>query len=827
MFETNRDPFEELRKQWGTAQELSVGSFQKAQERADVQQGIEREEARYQSQREDALSAEARRVALEQMRQLDEALAQLDPDDPEDAQAYEEGVRARNYLTGVLGMSGQNALSAIAEGRVAGDGRLIPVGEAVAAAGARATGAGERRAIQAEEREFRRQRELTVMGFEFQSGESEKQRAFEGMMQEAERMLRQNLTTQQISAQLYEQAVSLGFQGDQAALDRALQKEIESGRIDLEMKRLNATESANLATEYRTAISALDPNVPEDRDALSAILADAESSGMSQGWVSVIRSAVAAQAGRGTQLGFEMTEQQVEDLRAAIENRRAGTALTEAQTKAVAAQAAYTRRQIQSMDVTDAETRIRTNAMEYDLNRKKVTDGRADIIEFQDFIVATASLGQLGVQTLQQMLFDIENGVQDSVYAPYMDFVTPDILELAIEKAQQIGESEDLSREVWLAQARAALIDEDLDNIERIAAYMDPVEIDRMLSAPDDDPMFTGPTGRTMRALRDSLLGNPGLTAAAERKAGLRRVAENQPQIASATARLEFYAAQRPDNIELGVEGVRGALRVLADNGLFGDPVDPEGTNELIEQHVSFYRQAWGDQEGMFNADLAESASRAALNRANASLALRKLTESDAPHGFDLDTLKFIRDTTDRQIDAVKERMLTAGCRITDMMDYQAAAMMRGTQGICEALSMEIKSYEDQYADALGSVGYRNPTERARTSVLESIATAVQADMPDATDAEKQAEVQRRYNRMFTIGEPEPEPEARAPRAPREPVTPAEAGATFGESVREGANAVAGWGTAIGEGATNFARGTGEFIGGFFNRGGNDQEEER
>lgn len=814
MFNTNRDPFETLREQWGTAQELAVGSFQKAQEREDIKTGIEREEARYEQQRTDALSAEARRVALEQLRQLDEALAQMDPDDPEDAEAYQQGLLARNHLTSVLGQEGQGALSAIAEGRVQSDGRLVPVGEAVAAAGARGRAAGDRRAIEAEERAFAREQQKAVMGFEFQAGEAEKQREFEAMMQEAEHLLRQGLTTQQIAAQLHEQAVSLGFQKDQGALDRALQREIEQGRIALETRRLNVTDSAALAAQYTAQIASLDPSREVDRAALSAILQGAQVSGMTPEWIAVVTAQAEAQVGSGARLGFARTEAELADLRAATAARKAGIELTEAQVGLLAAQESYTRRQITSMDVADAETRARTNAANYDLQRAKVMDGRADIIEFQDFIVNTTALGSLGLPALQQMLFDIENGIEDSIYAPYMGFVTPEMLEAAIEKATEIDADGDLSRSAWIQQTRGAIIDGNLENIERAAAYLNPEDIDALLNAADDDPMFEGDMGQTMRWLRASLEGNPGLVAAAERKAGLRRMGENQPQIASATARLDFYASQRPDNIEMGAEGVRGALRVLADNGLFGDPLNPEATNDLIEQHVSFYRRAWGDQEGEFNAEMAESASRTALNQANAALAWRNVNgpTGGGPIGADLDTLKFIRDTTDRQIAATKLRMEAAGCVIADMVNYQAAAMQRGPQGTCEALSLEVRAYEEQYNDALSLSGYPNPKEREARYILEGIASGVDADMPDATPEEKEAEVLRRYREVTSpMGADEPEePEAREPAGP--PPTARERG----EAV---AGAAAGALRGVEGALSGAARGFGDFMTGLVGGG--------
>lgn len=799
MFETNRDPFESLREQWGTAQELAVGTFQKAQERADIREGIEREEARYQQQRTDALSAEARRTALEQLSQLDAALAQLDPEDPEDAQAYEEGIRARNYLTGVLGQTGQNALSAIAEGRVMGDGRLVPVGEAVAAAGARGRAAGERRAEEAREREFQREREMNMLGFTFESREraldrdltreeGAAQREFEALMAAAERDLRRGLTTQQIAAQLHEQFVSLGFQGDQAALDRALQLEIEQGRIDLETKRLSMTESAALGAQFISQIQSLDPNREADRVAMSALLEDARASGLTPGWLSAVEAQVEAQAGAGAQLGFQRTEAEIDDIRAAAEARRSGVEVDQAQIALLGAQESYTLRQIQSMDVADAETRARTGVMTYDLERKKVVDGRADIIEFQDFVVSTTALGSLGLPALQQMLFDIENGVEDSIYAPYMDFVTPEMLEAAIEKATQIGSDEDTARKLWLQQTRGALADGDLDNIARVASFMDPQEITAMLEASDDDPMFTNEeTGATMRYLRDTLRGNPAMAAAAARQAGIRALSENQPRIASATSRLEFYAAQRPDDIAAGEAAVRGALQVLADNGLLGDPLDPDATAEIIEQHVSFYRQAWGDQEGAFNAEMAESAARTALNRANAIAASRTL--NDGPEGVNLEALKFLRDTTDRQIDAVQARMDAVGCNISDMAGRASALQAAGLpRNACETMSQEVAAYEQQYLDLLNNAGYLNPAQQVQSAIRRGIAEQVEQDMPDATSEEKNAEVARRYDAY--LNPPPPPGETEEGEEPREPMTAAERGAAAGSAVRGAAQAI-------------------------------------
>lgn len=815
MFETNRDPFESLREQWGTAQELAVGTFQKAQERADIREGIEREEARYQQTRTDALSAEARRTALEQLRQLDEALAQMDPDDPEDAEAYQQGILARNYLTGVLGQEGQGALSAIAEGRVQANGRLVPVGEAVAAAGAQGRRAGDRRTEEAEERAHQRERELNMLGFTFQSREAALQRGFLGseaekergsrealaaaerefnaMMAEAERELRRGLTTQQIAAQLHEQFVSLGFQGDQAALDRALQREIEQGRIDLETKRLNAVDSAALAAEYRTAIALLDPNIPEDRAALSAIREDAQASGMTAGWISVVLSAIDAQAGRGAQQGFEMTDKQIADLEAATAARLAGTELTEAQVEAERARTAYVYRQIESMNATDAETRARTEAAEYELDRQKVVDGRADIIEFQDFVVNTTALGALGLPVLQQMLFDIENGIEDSIYAPYMDFVTPEMLEAAIEKATNLDVDGDLSRAAWIQQTKAAIIDGNLDNIGRAASLLDPQELYELVNASDDDPMFQGENGQMMRWLRESLGSNPAVLAAAQRQAGIRKMGENQPQIASATSRLEFYAGQRPDDLQAGEAAVRGALQVLADNGLFGDPLDPDGTAEMIEDHVAFYRRAWGDQEGAFNADMAESAARTALNNANAALVSRNLNgPSGGPEavGADLETLKFMQSLAESDIEALEIQMESAGCLVTDALDRQA--VQSGDE--CAMLNYQLAQARSRYTNIARGHGYFTDDEYAQNALMAAISEEVDADPAfagdAATDAERNAEVVRRYRELSNVGTEEEEEEP-APE-PREPRTAAERGADFRAGVQSVGPAVAG-----------------------------------
>jgi hypothetical protein len=238
------------------------------------------------------------------------------------------------------------------------------------------------------------------------------------------------------------------------------------------------------------------------------------------------------------------------------------------------------------------------------------------------------------------------------------------------------------------------------------------------------------------------------------RQSYFRNVTQNQPRVAYATAQLTTFGSQRPQDVNAGADAVRSHLWTLANVGLFGNPEDEDATRSLIEQTVGFYLQAWGDNEKMFNAELGEIASRAALNNANAAYARSRITSEAAPGagagGVNLDQLKLWRDITNEQIAAVEAQAGLVGCKISDFTD-RAGALGTGSNGVdCQVYADQIAMLDGQYRNILHEAGYNAPPGLAdMTRLVATVTAEVRQNMPGATEAQVEAETQRRLSQIF------------------------------------------------------------------------------
>ena len=750
---TNNPIFAQVLQQLSGAQTALNQVPQAAEQRRLNNEQIAREEARYQQTRQDTMTSQARQVYLDQLTKAQDALSQLDPTNPDDYQSVQRLNKVIKSLSDSLSLSGMEALrgiggSTITEsspttyfgdrstlsvgvGQPGGQGgpatrnismtpkvsvnRQIetPTGVALAQGQAQARAAGERRGIATEERAFDRQKTMAVLQFDQQTQLNTDQQAWQSFQNELNRRFQAGESSKQIASAMYQQAKQLNFDGSQGDLNRNIQQQqvaIQKQQADTaaaaqvaESKNLSYAQSANERDAFLKDIENLGPNDTEQAQAiLTAAESAVENGTLNPSHLENVKSAIASRSG-------SVAKANLEKLRSDID-------ATDASTAAANAQANYTNFQV---------------------DRQKASDEQASITDAQNFVKESVALGPVGVATLQSMLGDLQNGnIENSKYKGFLKHLDEQTLQEAIAKAMDVSQNEDLTNQVFRAQSATTILQQRNATADEMASlFTDPQSLMDFKNLEPTDPKLANDVTlqKAWKLLQDPLYaGEVAARAAINNQA--RVLQQMGPQIQFSTSQLDFYSKQRPDDVSKGEDAVRAALNTLVRAQMFGDAADPEATQQQVEQVVSFYKQAWGDAEDKFNADMAESAARSFYQSSLAGQAKRTAEGG----GMTLDQLKFQKDVIGANISAANSKADALGCGTT------TASGVRTGGPECVAIGKEIAGYQTQYNDILSMSGYVSPSDAELKRVYDQVSAEVERDYPTANATWKDGEIQRR-----------------------------------------------------------------------------------
>lgn len=244
MFRTDRNPYTEMIASLNRASEAAA--------EAPLRMGA----------RQDQLTDEMRQQTLSMLDEIWSGMGELDPSDPNDAELLESGNQAAQKLLGMLGMSGTEAIQALGQTqvpvtsqetqtvqgpplRVEGSGlnispevqvsspvtRQQSLGQVVGQVRAGGQRAARQREQDLREREFEHDEFMTRLNFDLSALDREDQQEFQRLMTEAEQDFRRGMLSDELSHNMYQFLSNQGWQGTQAELDRALQRELQDESI--------------------------------------------------------------------------------------------------------------------------------------------------------------------------------------------------------------------------------------------------------------------------------------------------------------------------------------------------------------------------------------------------------------------------------------------------------------------------------------------------------------------------------------------------------------------------------------------------------------------
>lgn len=745
------DPYEGLRDQMNLLQQAALGVPDRLQQRADIefdrerdesrrQEDIDREQARFDTQQGTLLQQQERQTILTQLDQVRKDLADMDADDP----LREDALWLHQYLLGMLNRAPGEVFGAMAEDD-GGDGRSPSriLGQLGGAATAGREAAAERAAERAKEREF----EKMVLGHDLDMETQADQQRFQQLMQGIIHQFERGQFNLSLSAEDVRFFARLGFDQDQASILNALQQKWQDGQLDLENRRLDLTQSRELSNDYITLFEKFDPNRAEDLAAMKRLVERARTLGMEPAHLASVELAYEAQFSRGAQQQFTAQELANEHVQG----------------------------QINSMGATEALTRAQTHGVEWLNTRNELEAGRADVTALGELLQTTAAMGDLGLPILHAIRAELEEGREDSQFASYFEFLGTeggrDILDAAIDKATEIASDEQTQNAIWRQSARNAMIEGTDAALTMVAGMMRPDELAQLLAITDEnDPMFTnGIDGLAKQAIWRMLKDDPIAQERVQRESHALRIAQDEPYISAIQNRLTFYGSNRPpqDGLQQAEDSVRADLMRLVDYGLFGI-YDPTGefddyNIQQVENMVNFYRQAWGDSEQAFNAELAEIVSRTAVNNANAAKLQRDAATMGTGGGSSLEGLSTLMTYTDKVIDGIEAEARLHGCYAAE----DALDINPGVSPVCANYAAQIAEVRRNYTYFLNGSGVSNVSQAEEKATRERIFLEVADEFPDETPEFWNTETNRRYGELLQTlsGGPRPEGEP-APAAP-------------------------------------------------------------
>jgi hypothetical protein len=699
----------------GFGTSLIADAIQQLQAVPQQRGAVVREQQRFEEQRQQQLSDQARAERNQRMNALLQAKAYTTPGSEMD-RAIDQQLQA---LRGQSALTGQDALTALDQADptnvVGRAGRVVREAEL-----AREDQVDAREHGQAQELERlsgQLAQDLTTLNATHNLKAIEAEGAVRQALQDAQNDFLAGEGTLERALRLRMQENGFGFEGGEAAAERQLRQWLKGQDIALERERLGIDESRSARQSIIESINLLGP---EDTEELQAIRQYAEGAGLHTPDLMAVRSAMESRHGK-------LVEVTLATLDAELEQVQSTTALNE----------------------------VRERRESFAAQRDKIEAGNADLTSAADFLINTVEMGKLGVPTIDKMIAVLESNDASSPYYQHAKTLGMDKLNAARQRALVVGEDKESMEQLARQEVRAQFVLTGEAAIDSLAGVYSPEQLEAIATAQEGDPNYD-------RVLTQ-LLANPETLTAAMGRANLRESLERlqlaEPRINYAMGRLDQFAQQRPDDIAAGEQAVRDSLQTLVSVGLFGADDDPEATEAEINRVVSFYRQAWGDQEKAFNAELAELASRGVLNRARAKAAEQEGTGDNV-----LERLKFQSEQIQRLIDGVKIKA-HGRCKLDENSRFF------GEDPMCARWQGEIEGYQDSYVDLLNATGYFTPDQRKVIEASEAFDEEIRAKHPDWTDEQVNAEIDARLNRLFgDFGgggeEPEPEPEPTPQRRP-------------------------------------------------------------
>lgn len=471
-YETNRDPFAAVVDALGRGADSFAAVPGRQQERQDKDRA-----------RTDALTEQGRSKRFEMLQELYDALASLDPSDPQDQPLIEEAQAAIGVLLEELDLEGEEAVRSLGRGtvttqrrqsspaQVQGDRLTVegserditpaaradilreitqPVGQVIASAKAGGARAERRREVEREERQFEHQEFMTRLGFELQGLSREDEQEFQNLMAQAQREHEAGQLSTQLKSSMRELLARLGHDVNENRLNRELQTYLQERQQEHE-KKLHEISIDAEANErlYNTLWQQATSLVPVDEDSKGEVKKFQTSlqGHVARGSISESQAvALADQASFATGLKAEE-----------LLGRQAARRLTDAQTSLAESQAELTGYQA-------AAAAANVDLLEYQNKRLKTTDLLGDGEHVTQKAFEAAERGDLGALATYKAIAvgGTEAGYSEGMVAAArsLDF------ENLENRAREILEDKDEFRRIALDEAKTALDGGTLDHME-------------------------------------------------------------------------------------------------------------------------------------------------------------------------------------------------------------------------------------------------------------------------------------------------------------------------------------------------------------------------